>query len=217
MKTKIFLADDHAMMREGLRMLISRQPDMQIVGEAQDGRETLRTAPNSSPDIIIMDVEMPHLNGIEATRQLISANRQTSVIALSAHADGRYITEMLKAGAKGYLLKHSASDELLTAIHTVMQGKTYISPEIAATVATEYKRKTAAPGTPFSKLSAREREILQMLAEGTTRKEIAASLFVSVKTIATHVEHIMTKLDLHSVAELTKYAIREGLTSLDQK
>ena len=215
MKTRVFLADDHAIMREGLRLLIDRQSDMEVIGEAENGRKAVKQVAKLLPEIVVMDVEMPDLNGIDATRQISGTKKSISVIALSAHTDRRYITEMLKAGAKGYLLKHSAGDELLDAIRTVKKGKTYLSPEIAETVAEECRRHTTEATSPFAQLSEREREVLQMLAEGKARKEIASDLFVSVKTIATHAENIMEKLNIHSVAELTKYAIRRGLTSLD--
>jgi len=215
MKTRVFLADDHGMMREGLRLLIDRQRDMEVIGEADDGRKAVKQVTKLFPDIVVMDVEMPNLNGIDATRQISSGEKPVSVIALSAHTDRRYITEMLKSGAKGYLLKHSAGDELLDAIRTVRKGKTYLSPEIAETVAAECRRHATETSSPFAQLSEREREVLQMLAEGKARKEIASDLCVSVKTIATHVEHIMEKLNIHSVAQLTKYAIRQGLTSLE--
>jgi two-component system response regulator NreC len=215
MKTRVFLADDHAIMREGLRLLIDRQRDMEVIGEAEDGRKAVKQVAKLSPEIVVMDIEMPNLNGIDATRQISGRKKPISVIALSAHTDRRYVTEMLKAGAKGYLLKHTAGDELLNAIRTVKKGKTYLSPEIAETVAEECRRQSTEATLPFAQLSEREREVLQMLAEGKARKEIAADLCVSVKTIATHVENIMEKLNLHSVAELTKYAIRQGLTSVE--
>ncbi len=215
MNTRILLADDHVMIREGLRLLINREDDMDVIGEAEDGREVLRLVPKVNPDIIIMDVEMPNLNGSETTRQVVANYPNIDVIALSAHTDCRYIAEMLKAGAKGYLLKHSASDELLQAIHLVSRGKTYLSPEIAGTVTADYRRQVVPSDSPFAKLSSRESEVLQMLSEGKSRKEIASELCLSIKTVATHVEHIREKLDLHSVAELTKYAIREGVTSVE--
>jgi len=215
MTTRIFLADDHIMMREGLRLLLSRQEGMEVMGEAEDGRDLLKKLQKATPDIIIMDVEMPHLNGCEATRQITEQYPNISVIALSAHTDRRYISEMLKCGAQGYLLKHSASDELVHAIQIVSRGKTYLSPEIAGTVTDDYRRKTAPRASPFAKLSPREGEVLQLIAEGKTRKEVASELNLSVKTVATHIEHIYEKLNLHSVAELTKYAIREGVTSVE--
>lgn len=215
MKTRIFLADDHEMMREGLRLLLSRQSDMEVVGEAQNGRDLIKKLQKTCADIVIMDVEMTQMNGCEATRKILKEYPNTRVVALSAHTDRRYITEMLKCGAQGYLLKHSASDELIHAIHVVSCGKTYLSPEIAGTVTDDYRRKAAPQTSPFSRLTEREGEVLQLIAEGKTRKEVASVLCLSVKTVATHLEHIREKLDLHSVAELTKYAIREGVTSVE--
>lgn len=216
MPIRVLIADDHKMMRDGLRLVIDKQRNMEVIGEAEDGQDTVRQVRKLSPDIVIMDVAMPSLNGIEATRQITASRRNTKVLPLSAHADRRYITEMLRAGASGYLLKHSASEELIEAIQTIVRGKMYLSPEIAETVVDEYKRAaTTEAVSAFSQLTEREREVLQLLAEGKSRKEIAASLCLSVKTIGTHVEHIMEKLNIHSLPELTKYAIREGLTSLD--
>jgi len=213
---KVLIADDHKMMRDGLRLIIDKQRNMEVVGEAEDGQDTVRQVRKLSPDIVVMDVAMPKLNGIEATRQIVASRKNTKVLPLSAHADRRYITEMLRAGASGYLLKHSASEELIEAIQTIIRGKTYLSPEIAETVVDEYRRAvTAETPSAFSQLTEREREVLQLLAEGQSRKEIASSLSLSVKTIGTHVEHIMEKLDIHSLPKLTKYAIREGLTGLD--
>mgnify|MGYP006290161459 CR=1 FL=1 len=216
-KKRILLADDHTMMRDGLRLVIEKQPDMQVVGECRDGHETVRACAKLSPHLIVMDIAMPGLNGIEATRQVTGTAQNTKVIALSAHSDRRFITEALKAGASGYLLKHSASEELIQAIRAVTSGRTYLSPEITGTIVNEYKR--IAPnddGSAFSQLSEREREVLQLLTEGKTRKEAADILHLSVKTIGTHAEHIMEKLNTHSLPELTKYAIREGLTSLEE-
>ena len=216
MPTRVLLADDHKMMRDGLRLVIEKQRNMQVIGEAEDGQDTVRQARKLSPDVVVMDVAMPKLNGIEATRQIVATRKNTKILPLSAHADRRYVTEMLRAGASGYMLKHSASEELMEAIQTIMKGKMYLSPEIAETVVDEYRR-VAVPeaASAFSQLTEREREVLQLLTEGKSRKEIASSLCLSVKTIGTHVEHIMEKLNIHSLPELTKYAIREGLTSLD--
>ena len=216
MNTRLLLTDDHKMMRDGLRLVIGKQRNMEVIGESEDGQETVRMAKKLYPDVIVMDVAMPNLNGIEATRQITAARKNTKVIALSAHSDRRFITEMLKAGASGYLLKHSASEELIEAIRVVIRGRTYLSPEISGTVVDEYRRTVPEDdGSAFSKLTEREREVLQLLTEGKTRKEIAGSLYLSVKTIGTHIEHIMEKLNIHSIPELTKYAIREGLTSLE--
>jgi two-component system response regulator NreC len=213
---QILLADDHRLFREGLRHIIEDELGMLIVGQAETGRKTVELARDHHPDIVIMDISMPDLNGIEATRQLLAEFPSILVIALSMHADKRYVSEMLSAGAKGYLLKHSAVDELERAIHTVLGKKIYISPEIAGVVVAEYLQhlSSARTATP-SPLTAKEREVLQLLAEGKTTKEAASILHVSIPTIDTHKQHIMEKLDLHSIAELTKYAVREGLTSLE--
>jgi len=216
MNTKILLADDHKIIRDGLRALLEKEPDMEVVGEAQDGITTVRLAKKFLPNIVIMDIAMPDMNGIDATRQIISETQGVKVIALSMHSDRRFVLQMLKAGASGYLLKDSAFEELASAIKTVMAGQPYLSPKITDVVIKEYivslpKNEESV----FTKITTREREVLQLLAEGKATKQIAAFLNVSVKTIETHRQQIMEKLDIHSVAELTKYAIREGLTSLE--
>jgi DNA-binding NarL/FixJ family response regulator len=217
MTTTVVLVDDHQMMREGLRAVLEKAPRLQIVGEAADGRVAVAMVAELRPDIVIMDVGLPGLNGIDATRRIVSGARGTRVVALSMHSDKRYVLEMLRAGASAYLLKNSASDELIAAIDAVLKGQRFLSPAIASTVVDEALQEspTATTGTAFSAISDREREVLQILAEGRTSKEIAAELHVSVKTVETHRREIMRKLDLHSVAELTKYAVREGLTSLE--
>jgi DNA-binding NarL/FixJ family response regulator len=216
-QTQILLADDHSLFREGLRHIIEDELGMSVVGQAETGRKAVELARVHHPDIVIMDISMPDLNGIEATRQLLQEFPEILVIALSMHADRRYVSEMLSAGAKGYLLKHSAVDELERAIRTVLEKKIYITPEVAGVVVAEYLQHlgTARPAATPSPLTAKEREVLQLLAEGKSTKEIAADLHVSIPTIDTHRQHIMEKLDLHSIAELTKYAVREGLTSLE--
>ncbi len=215
MKLRILLADDHKIVRDGLRNLLEKDPDILVVGEAEDGREALQLARALSPDVVVMDIAMPELNGIEATRQILAEAQGVKVVALSMHSDKRYVSEMLKAGASGYLLKDCAFEELITAIRTIAKGKIYLSPGIAGVVLEDYIRKGAkTDASVFSLLSDREREVLQLMAEGKTTKEVAAHLNVSVKTVETHRMHIMTKLDIHSIAALTKYAIREGLTSL---
>ena len=216
MNTKILLADDHKIIRDGLRALLEKESDMEVVGEAQDGITTVRLAKKFLPNIVIMDIGMPDMNGIDATRQIISETQGVKVIALSMHSDRRFVLQMLKAGASGYLLKDSAFEELASAIKTVMAGQPYLSPKITDVVIKEYivslpKNEESV----FTKITTREREVLQLLAEGKATKQIAAFLNVSVKTIETHRQQIMEKLDIHSVAELTKYAIREGLTSLE--
>lgn len=216
MPTRVLLADDHRIIREGLRSLLQKQSDMEVVEEAQDGITAVRLAERLHPDIVIMDIGMPDLNGIEAARQIISRVKGIKVIALSMHSDKRFVLEMLKAGASGYLLKDCAFEELIDAIRTVRNGQIYLSSRVAGVVVDEYlHNRPASEVSAYNLLSAREREVLQLLAEGNSTKSIAASLNVSTKTIETHRQQIMEKLNLHSVAELTKYAVKEGLTSLD--
>ena len=213
---RIILADDHRIVREGLKSLLVAEPDMQVVGEADDGRKALELVDESPADVVVMDVGMPNLNGIEATRRIAADHPRTRVIALSMHSDRRFVSEMLKAGASGYLLKDGAFEELVGAIRTVAAGRTYLSPRVADVVVDDYlKRMPKGEASAYASLSAREREVLQLLAEGKATKEAAAILHVSVKTVETHRRQIMMKLDLYSVAELTKYAIREGLTSVE--
>jgi DNA-binding NarL/FixJ family response regulator len=212
----ILIADDHRLFRDGLRNLLDKQQNMRVVAETTDGPETVSAAIELKPDVVLMDISMPELNGIEATRRIISQRAATKVIMLSMHSDRRFITESLKAGAVGYLLKDCAFDEVLLAVNTVSEGATYLSSRISESVIKEYVAiAKSVSGSAFSILSAREREVLQLLAEGKSTKETAAKLHVSVKTIETHRKQIMDKLDIHSVAELTKYAIREGLTPLE--
>ena len=215
MKIKVLLADDHVMMRGGLRMLLEQNAELSVVGEAEDGRETVRLAKKLSPDVIVMDIAMPDMNGIEATRQILADRPDVKVIALSMHSDRHFVSEMLKAGATAYLLKQCAVDELITAIMTVLKNRTYLSPCISGIVVEHFVRNKPKSGsTAFSQLTDREREVLQLMAEGKTSKKIADQLNLSVKTIETHRMKIIEKLNIHTVAELTKYAIREGLTSL---
>jgi DNA-binding NarL/FixJ family response regulator len=217
MNARLLLADDHAMMREGLKALLGKETDLSVVAEAQNGNETLDLAQKSGAHIIVMDVAMPDLNGIEATRKLLKANAHIKVVALSGHANREFVREMLKAGASAYVLKSRAYEELVRAIREVMKGKKYLSPDIARGVVDDYvELASSISGQPaFVLLTDREREVLQKLAEGKSTKEMADDLSVSVKTVETHRRNIMEKLNLHSVAELTKYAIREGVTSLD--
>jgi len=216
MSIRILLADDHKIVREGLRTLLEKQPGMEVVAEAEDGCTAVRLVWELSPDVVIMDIAMPDLNGIEATRQIIAKNHRIKVVALSMHSDRRFVAGMLKAGASGYLLKDCAFEELAQAVRTVVANQTYLSPMIARIVVKDYLYHL--PKTDFQALSIltpRERQVLQLIAEGKTMKEIASHLYVSVKTAETHRRHIMCKLDIKSLAELTKYAIREGLTSLE--
>jgi two-component system response regulator NreC len=215
MSIKIIVVDEHKILREGLSTLIAKQPEMEIIGEATDGREALQLLEKSKPDLILMDVTMPNLNGIEATRKIKSKNPNIEIIALSLHSDRRYVLGMIDAGASGYLLKECAFEELVRAINTVMSKKKYLSPGISDILIDEYVKKTTTDKpTIYSKLTPREREILQLIAEGKNTKEIARYLFISVKTVETHRRHIKKKLKVDSVAELTKIAIREGLTVL---
>jgi two-component system, NarL family, response regulator NreC len=212
---RILLADDHRIVREGLRTLIERSDGMLIVAEAENGRQALQLAREHKPDIVIMDVTMPDLNGIDATRQVIKEVSGVRVIALSMHSDKHFVTGMFRAGVAGYLLKDCAADELLHCIHVIRSGRIWISPGISGSIIQEVLHPTrddvlAAGG----ELSGREREVLQLIAEGRSTKDIADSLCISVKTVETHRKNIMEKLDLHTVAELTKYAVRQGLTSI---
>jgi two-component system response regulator NreC len=215
MSTRVLIADDHKIFREGLRALLEKQRGIEVVAEAKDGLEAVHFAQKLIPDVVIMDVAMPEKNGMEATRETLEVLPKTKVIALSMHSDRRFVLQMLKAGAVGYLLKDSAFEELAAAIQAVVSGQTYLSPKITDVVIKEYLHSQArSEASVFTILTHREREVLQLLAEGKSTKEIAATLHVSVKTIETHRQQVMDKLDIHSVAELTKYAIREGLTSL---
>ena len=217
MSIRVLLADDHKIVRQGLRGLLEKQEDVEVVGEAKDRRTTLKLVEQVAPDIVIMDVSMPDLNGIEATRQIAAKHPSVKVIGLSMYADRRFIKGMLNAGASGYLPKDCAFEELVKAVRAAVANQTYLSPAIADIVVREYlSRSEKTDSTAFSMLTSREREVLQLLAEGRSTSEIARRLSVSVKTVETHRQRIMTKLNVHSLAELTKYAIREGLTSLDR-
>jgi DNA-binding NarL/FixJ family response regulator len=215
MTVRILIADDHKILREGLRFLLEKQSTFTVVGEAEDGLSALEGVKKLVPDIAILDIGMPGLNGIETTRKIRSEMAQTRVIALSMHVDRRFVMGVLEAGANGYLLKDSAFTELVTAVTAVAKGKMYLSPSIAETVVKSTLEKSGrGEQGSIVRLSGREREVLQMIAEGKSTKEIAFKLFVSTKTVETHRKQIMDKLNIHTVAGLTKYAIREGLTSL---
>ena len=216
MTIKVLLADDHKMIRDGLRALIKEQADIEVVGEAGNGIETIESAPKVNPHIIVMDIAMPDMNGIEAARKIRAQFPHMKIITLSVHHDKRYVSEMLKVGASGFVLKDCAFEELITAIREVMANRVYLSPKVAGEVVQDYVAHLKPGESPvFASLTAREREVLQRIAEGQSTKEIAASLDVSAKTIETFRHQIMDKLQMYTVAELTKYAIREGLTSLD--
>lgn len=216
MDIKILLADDHKITRDGLKSLLENQNHMIVVGEAENGRQAVRLALDLAPDVIVMDINMPELNGIEATRQIISELPGTKIIALSMYSDKRYVVGMLKAGVSGYLLKNCAFDELVSAISAVVANQNYMSQKIADTVMKDYANILESnDNSPAASLTAREREVLQLIAEGLKTKDIAARIHVSVKTVETHRQQIMRKLNARSVAELTKIALREGITSLD--
>jgi DNA-binding NarL/FixJ family response regulator len=216
MNIRILLVDDHKITRQGLRLLLEKQQDMEVVGEAEDGRTAVSLVRELVPSVVIMDVSMPDLNGMEATRQIIAQSPDVKIIALSMHSDMLFVTEMLKSGASGYLLKDCAFEELARAIQAVVTGKTYLSPSISGVVVDDYlHRLSRADFSDSEVLTDREREVLQLMAEGKSTKQIALKLHISVKTVETHRRQMMNKLDIHTVAELTKYAIRKGLTSLE--
>ena len=211
----LLLVDDHGIFRQGLRSLLEREPDLRVAAEAEDGRQAIAAVSNGPIDLAILDISMPGLNGIEAARKLLAINSEIRIIGLSMHTDRRFVSEMLKAGAVGFVSKDSAFEELVQAIRTVLNGDIYLSPAVAGVVVDEYLRRTdPVERTAFSALTSREREVLQLMAAGRNTKQIAMDLHVSIKTVETHRRQVMEKLDLYSVAELTKYAIREGLTTL---
>ncbi len=211
---RIVLADDHRMFREGLAGLLRNEPDFDLVAEAGNGREALGLTEEHKPDVLILDVTMPELNGLDTARAVREAVPDTAILALSMHAEGRFVTEMFQAGANGYVLKMSDFDELADAVRTVAAGGRFISPRVAGDVVSVMVENSGAAAGSGDGLSTREREILHLLAEGKSAKESASILHVSVKTVDSHRRQIMAKLGLNSVAELTKYAIRSGLTSL---
>lgn len=207
-RIRILLVDDHALVRQGFKMILVAQPDMEIVGEAGNGREAIQRAEELRPDIVVMDVAMPELNGIEATRRLLASLPHTRVIALSMHKDSVYVRETLRAGARGYLLKDSPAGDLVTAVRSVASGESYLSPGVSNAVLDDYRRHVT---NPIDLLTTREREVLQMLAEGKTNKEVAVVLNLSVYTVDAHRGRIMEKLNLHSINELVRFAVRNGL------
>jgi DNA-binding NarL/FixJ family response regulator len=216
MSTGVLLVDDHAIIREGLRSLLEKQPEIEVVADTDDGRKAVELVRELSPDIVVMDVTMPGLNGIEATRLITSEYPAVKVIALSIHSQRRFVADMLSAGAAAYILKECLFDELVQAIQAVTAGGRYLSPRIADVVVEDYvKRLSTGADSPLATLTSREREVLQLVAEGRSTKEIALELHVSTKTIEANRRQIMEKLNMHSVAELTKYAVREGLTTLE--
>lgn len=216
MSIRILLADDHRVIREGLRSLIDNQPDMEVVAEAEDGREAVQLAIELVPDVVIMDIAMPKLNGVDATHQILKERPGVKVLALSMHINKQFVSYMLKAGASGYMLKSCAFDELVKAIEAIMSNHTYLTPGVSDFLVKDYVDNLPEKDSVICpQLSPREREVLQLIAEGRTTKQIARDLHVSAKTVATHREHIMSKTDLSNVAELVRYAAQIGLTSFD--
>jgi len=213
MNIRVVLADDHKMILAALRSMLEKETDIAVVGEAGDGAALLELVARTMPDVAVVDIGMPGMNGIEATQRLLVGQPRLKVIALSAYSDKRFVLEMLNAGAKGYLIKASAGDELSRAIRAIAQGRTYLCPEVAGTIVEAARGKTSLAGNAGVHLGRREREVLALLAEGNNSSEIAARMHIAASTVEVHRRNIMRKLDLHSVAELTKYAIREGLTS----
>jgi two-component system, NarL family, response regulator NreC len=212
-KLRILLADDHIVMRTGLRALLERQPNLEVVGESENGRETVVLANSLGPDVVVMDVAMPVLNGIEATKTIVTQRPATAVVILSMHADESYVMRALKAGARGYLLKDSAAADLISAIQAVSQNKSFFSPKVSHILAEDYVRVLKQKGAvdSYDLLTGREREILQLLAEGKANKEVATALNISPYTVETHRRHILEKLNLHNPAELILYAVRKGI------
>lgn len=210
---RIVLADDHTIMRSGLRLLLEREPDFSVVGEAADGRAAVEAVEQHAPDVLVMDIAMPHLNGIEATVRVCAAAPKTAVIILSMHSDETYVLRALKAGARGYLLKDSAEADLIAAVRDVVEGRTFFSPVISNMLMQDYIREIKMRGSDdsYELLTSREREILQSMAEGKTTKEIAAGLNLSAYTVDTHRSNIMRKLNANSLAELILYAVRKGI------
>jgi len=210
---RILLADDHTVVRDGLRALVEKQPDMAVIGEAADGRDTIRLAEEQSPDVVIMDIAMPNMNGIEATRRIVASQPRTAVLILSMHQDESYVLRSLKAGAKGYLLKDSVRSDVIEAIRAVVQGRSFLTRKVSRILQEDYVREMERRGLEdsYDLLTDREREILQLVAEGRTNKEVASMLNISLTTVETHRTHILQKLNLHSIPELILYAVRKGI------
>ena len=212
---RILLADDHNVLRDGMRLLLERQPGFTVVGEASDGREVVQLAKEQSPDVVVMDIAMPNMNGIEATRRIMEKNPETGVVILSMHYDESYVIRSLKAGARAYLLKDAVKTELISAIQAVVQGRSFFSPKISRILQEDFIQLLGRRGDDdsYDLLTEREREILQLIAEGKTNKEVASALNLSLYTVDTHRTHILQKLNLHSVPELILYAVRKGIIS----
>jgi len=212
---RILLADDHTVMRAGLRLLLERHQDFEVVGEAADGRAAVEIADEQQPTVVVMDIAMPHLNGVEAARQILSRHPDTAIVMLSMHSDESYVLRSLKAGARAYLLKDSAEADLVSAIQAIIEGKSFFSPGVRALLKEDYIHRLAKFGADdtYQLLTAREREVLQLVAEGRSNKEVARLLNLSLYTVETHRTHILQKLNLHSVPDLILYAVRKGIIS----
>jgi DNA-binding NarL/FixJ family response regulator len=216
-KLRILLADDHRMFADGLASLLAPEPDLEVIGTARDGRQAVKAALELAPDVVAMDVSMPGLSGIEAARQIVAQNPAIRILCLSMHRERQYLQAALEAGASGYVLKDDAPDVVIAAIRCVAAGGTYLCPEMTAAAVEEYRTNLIGHRPAIDQiLTHREREVLQLVAEGWTSQEIAAELFISERTVATHRQHLSEKLDIKSVAGLTKYAIRQGLTTVDR-
>lgn len=212
---RVLIADDHVVMREGISFLLEAEPDIQVVGQASDGQEAWEKARQLKPDIVLMDITMPGISGLEATRQLRAALPETQVLVLTMHEGDEFFFRMLQAGASGYVLKGASSDELLNAIRAVHRGGVYLYPTMAKKLLTDYMSRPSTEQSSYDDLTPREREILTLIAQGLTNREIAAKLVISVNTVGTHRQNIMEKLDLHNKSELIKYAIRKGLIAVE--
>ena len=216
MSLRVLLVDDHRLMREGLRKILESTPGIEVVGEAEDGRSALAAVATYRPEIVVMDLGMSGMNGIDATQRLRKDHPEIKVVALSTHADKRYVRNMIRAGAAAYVLKESASEDLLRAVNAAAHGEHYLSPQITGCLLESWTTpQTPESSSAYELLGARAREVLRLLAEGRTSKEIATQLELSTKTVETHRRNITQKVGLHSIAELTKYAVREGLTTLE--
>ena len=214
-KTRVLLADDHQLMRSGIRLMLEREPDLSVVGEAGDGREAVALAKSLKPDVVVMDIGMSNLNGIEAAQQMTGDRPEIAVVMLSMHSDESYVLRALKAGARGYLLKDSAEADLIKAVHAVAGGKSFFSPAVSKVLLDDYVRKLRRSGTEdaYDWLTAREREVLQLIAEGKSNKDIANLLNLSVYTVESHRSNLMEKLNVRGLPELILYAVRKGIIS----
>lgn len=212
---RILLADDHEVVRDGVRALLEKQSDMTVIGEASDGRETVQLAEEHAPDVVVMDIAMPNMNGIEATRRIVASLPRTAVVILSMHQDESYVLRSLKAGAKGYLLKDSLRSDVIEAVRTVSQGRSFLTRKVSRMLQEDYVRVMQNRGVEdsYDLLTDREREVLQLIAEGKTNKEVGSVLNISTTTVETHRTHILQKLGLHSVPDIILYAVRKGIIS----